>query len=392
MGRGWLLIGMTLLTFVVLPVHAQDSNVTEVLEPDPAFVEALPPDEFAWAEVMEITDQGAQDIEGVQLPFQHLQVRLKSGPEAGATVAVDHGTTFSIRASQLVAVGDDIILAKSYKIDGSSYYVVVDRGRLVLLALLTVLFVGLVVLVAGRRGLSAFLGLALSLVVLIGFVVPQILNGASPFWISILGAAAIALVSMYLAHGFTYQTTVALVSTVLTFVIATSLAAIFVRVLGLSGAGTEEAFLLQIGQANTLDLRGLLLGGIVIGALGVLDDITTSQTAAVAELKRANPALGTRQLYTRGLNVGREHILSLVNTLVLAYAGASLPIFLFFQLNTTTPWWVIVNGEYLSEEIVRTLVGSIALILAVPITSFLAAHAFTRRTPTVIGASHGHRH
>jgi uncharacterized membrane protein len=158
-----------------------------------------------------------------------------------------------------------------------------------------------------------------------------------------------------------------------TLAFATGLADLIVGLAHLSGRGSDEALFLQTGYLETVNLRGLLLGGIVLGALGVLDDITTAQAAAVEEISRADPGLGVRDLYRRGLSVGREHITSLVNTLVLAYAGASLPLFILFTLNTNQPLWVTLNSEFVAEEIARTIIGSLALTLAVPITTALAA-------------------
>lgn len=198
---------------------------------------------------------------------------------------------------------------------------------------------------------------------------------------SMIGALVIALFSIYLAHGLNRRTTIALISTLLTLGIASGLAILFVKAGKLFGLGSEEAFYIQqLGSLADLNLQGLLLGGIILGALGVLDDITTAQTAAVYEIKRANSALTVRELYNRGISVGREHISSLVNTLFLAYAGASLPLFLFFTVGgSTQPLWVTLNSEFIAEEVVRTLVGSIALMLAVPITTFLAANYFGNR-------------
>lgn len=388
------LLVATLAVGQIVPAvtNAQEAapNVSEVLEPAPEFTQGLPPDQFAWAQVVEIRDEGVEDFDGISFPYQQLKVKITSGERAGEELELDHGRTFTIRDAQKLRPGDRFILGTSHRVDGSTYDFVADRARLPSLALLSVLFIVIVTFIAGRRGISAFLGLALSIAVLMGFVVPQIMAGRDPLFISILGATAIAVLSIYLAHGFRYQTTLALLSTVVTFVIAGLLAVLFVSLTGLTGSGSEQAYLLQLGQAGAIDLRGLLLGGIIIGTLGVLDDITTAQTAAVAELKLANPALTVPELYRRGLNIGREHILSLVNTLVLAYAGASLPIFLFFELNTTTPWWVILNGEFLAEEIVRTLIGSLAIVLAVPLTTLIAAYAFSRQSPSSGGVSHVH--
>src|SRR3989344_12894 len=152
-----------------------------------------------------------------------------------------------------------------------------------------------------------------------------------------------------------------------------SLVGMTVTISKLFGFGSEEAYYLQLFQSNTIDLRGLLLGGIIIGVLGVLDDVTTAQTAAVFELKKANQAFGFKELYTRAMRIGREHISSLVNTLVLAYAGASFPLLLVFSMNKNIPLWATLNSELVSEEIIRALVGSTALVLAVPIATAIAA-------------------
>lgn len=367
-----------LLTTTPSLVYAQEANVGEVLQPDPAFAESLPNDEFAWAEVLNILESGEQQFDGTALPFQKLQVKIKSGPEKGTTLEFEHGKQFAIQSSQLLKKGDQIVLGKTYKVNGTSSYFVADILRLPAMAVLGFIFIGLVVAVAGRRGLSAFAGLAISIAVLMYFVVPKILGGSNPVLISLVGAGFIAVVSIYLAHGFSRQTSIALLSTLVTLVIAVLLSWLFVTLMKMSGTGSEQAYLLQLGRADPLDLRGLLLGGIIIGVLGVLDDVTTAQTAAVVELESANPNLSRAELYRRGLRIGSEHILSLVNTLVLAYAGAALPIFLFFELNTTLPTWFILNGEFLSEEIVRTLVGSVTLVLAVPLATFIAATVLTK--------------
>ena len=149
---------------------------------------------------------------------------------------------------------------------------------------------------------------------------------------------------------------------------------------------------IQTGELSAVNLRGLLLGGIIIGALGVLDDITTAQTAAIDEISKANPRLGFRELYRSGTSIGREHIASLINTLALAYAGASLPILLLFSINEEMPMWTILNSEFMAEEIVRTLVGSSALLLAVPISTYLAARAFAHGKHTRAATGHVHSH
>jgi uncharacterized membrane protein len=209
--------------------------------------------------------------------------------------------------------------------------------------------------------------------VLAFYIVPQLLAGGNPLAVILIGALCMATFSLYLAHGFTRRTTVAVVSTLITICIALLLSVVFVAATKLLGMGSEEALYLQSAPGTSINLKGLLLGGIIVGALGVLDDITTAQAAAVDEIAKANPILSTQELFRRGLSVGGEHITSLVNTLVLAYAGTSFPALLLFTLYER-PLWVVMNTEVITEEIVRTLVGSIALMCAVPITTLLAAY------------------
>ena len=217
-----------------------------------------------------------------------------------------------------------------------------------------------------------------SVLVILQFIVPQILQGQDPLLVSIAGSLAIMLLTIYLAHGISKRTTVALGATAIALLITGVLSYFFVNITDLTGVGSEDAYLLQFGPAS-INLKGLLLGGIIIGALGVLDDITTSQSAAVFEIAKANKKLEFMDLIMRGYVVGKEHIASLVNTLVLAYAGASLSLFIIFVLNPSNqPYWVILNSQIIVEEVIRTLAGSIGLVMAVPIATILAAWAATK--------------
>jgi uncharacterized membrane protein len=222
------------------------------------------------------------------------------------------------------------------------------------------------------------LGLVASAAIIVWFIVPRIIGGADPLWTSLLGCIAIACVSLFLAHGFNKRTGIAFAATLITLGISAFAAVEAVSFTHLFGMGSEES-LYVLGDLPGLSLKGLLLGGIMLGLLGVLDDITTAQSAVVDELKQANPELDFKELYRRGLSVGREHIASLINTLFLAYAGVALPLFLLFSLNKGQPLWTVFNNEMIAEEIVRTLVGSACLILAVPITTALAAYAFRKK-------------
>ncbi|MDR5684048.1 MAG: YibE/F family protein [Armatimonadota bacterium] len=353
---------------LVVIIVAAIATVPLGASPGPAGAQSV--DAFDPARVVEIVEEGERDLGGFRQSYQVVRVQITGGPDRGQETEAEFGEAFNVPQAQRLREGERVVLVRTAPA-GEAF--VVDRYRLPWMGVVLALFFGLALAFARWRGMTALLGLSLSLLVLVQFVVPQIMAGANPLVVTMLAALVIAVVSIYLAHGFYLRTTVAIVSTVLTLAVAAGLAMGFVSLAKLFGAGKEEAFYLQLGLLQTVNLRGLLLGGIILGALGVLDDITTAQAAVVAELKHANPTLSFRELYRRGLAVGQEHITALVNTLVLAYAGASLPLFILFTVDRGQPLWVTLNSEYIGEEVVRAAVGSIALILAVPITTALAA-------------------
>jgi uncharacterized membrane protein len=198
--------------------------------------------------------------------------------------------------------------------------------------------------------------------------------------VAIVGSAAIAYVALYLAHGFNPMTTVALLGALGSLGLTALLAQVFVGLSRLSGFASEEAILVKLSAAQ-IDASGLVLAGIVIGALGALDDVTVTQASAVWEISAANPNLTARELYRSGIRVGRDHVASVVNTLLLAYAGAAMPLLLFFVISDAAVLDAA-NEEVVATEIVRTLVGSIGLVCAVPITTWLAARVAALGRPT----------
>lgn len=331
--------------------------------------------ELIKAQVVEIVDEGTKKFAEVDQSFVYQTVKLKllDGPDGGTEIMVDYGGQYTLKDSQKVKEGQTVVLSK---IDGPNgpQYQIIDKYRINELAFIALLFFVLVLLLSRWKGVGSFLGMILSLGVIVWFIVPQILAGHDPLLISIAGSIFILVTSIYLAHGFSKQTTIAVVATALTLVLTGFLSVAFVNLTSLTGLSSEDAFSLQFGPTASINFKGLLLGGMIIGFLGVLDDVTTGLAATVFELKKVNSRLKTGQLISSSLNVGREHISSLVNTLVLAYAGASLPLFLYIVLNPQGyPMWFVINSEFIAEEVVRTLVGSIGLLCAVPITAVLAA-------------------
>lgn len=368
-------------------VFAQDSSAlpdqnleTGTDYQEPVHVDEIPPDQFYRAEVIEVVSEDEVDAGSNTITTQILKVRFVNGDLEGKEQEIANDGIFTFNGGEPLKVGSKVLVYVT-SASGSSEFYIADTYRVPALGWMVLSFLVLAVVLSRWKGVASIFGLGISILVIVKFVVPQIIDGKNPLLMSMIGALVIALFSIYLAHGLNRRTTIALISTLLTLGIASGLAILFVKAGKLFGLGSEEAFYIQqLGSLADLNLQGLLLGGIILGALGVLDDITTAQTAAVYEIKRANSALTVRELYNRGISVGREHISSLVNTLFLAYAGASLPLFLFFTVGgSTQPLWVTLNSEFIAEEVVRTLVGSIALMLAVPITTFLAANYFGNR-------------
>ncbi|WP_250035485.1 YibE/F family protein [Paractinoplanes maris] len=300
-----------------------------------------------------------------------VEVRLADGSEVTADIPNGPG---AVR----VEPGDDIVLLRLLDGEGgvSETYSIVDHERGRELWLLGAAF-ALAVIAFGRwRGVTALAGLGLTFVVLLLFVVPAILDGKSPVLVAVVGAAAIMLTVLYLTHGFSVTTSIAVVGTLASLTITALLSAAATAGTHLSGVADETANFLSITEGE-INMRGLLLAGIVIGSLGVLDDVTVTQSATVAELSQANPAYGFRQLYGAATRIGRAHIASVINTIVLAYAGASLPLMLLFAAGGT-PVSELLTGQLVAQELVRSAVGTIGLITAVPITTALAAYAAAR--------------
>lgn len=271
--------------------------------------------------------------------------------------------------------GDPVYLSSVAFEDGTPSYNYYDRDRSTLIGVVALAFAVVVIALGRMRGLAALIGLALSLVVLIGFIVPTIIAGQDAVLVALVGGGAIALIALYLAHGYTPLTHVAAIGAFAALALTTGLSWLVVAAADFSGLVSEEAFYLL--TLPDIDLSGLLLAGIVLGAIGALDDVTVTQASAVWEVNQANPELKSRDLFDAGLRIGRDHIASTVNTLLLAYAGAAMPLLILFSLSGLR-LSVVASSEVVAVEIVRTLVGSIGLVAAVPITTWLAAQQATR--------------
>jgi len=312
-----------------------------------------------------ITHQDKEQI------YQKLELVVTNGDDIGKKIIVEN-SDLPLANIQRYQTGDKVLISIFGNTD-NQMYVISDYIRRDGLFSLFVLFVIVTVFVAGWGGLRSIIGMGISFLIVYFGVVSSILKGINPIISTLGGSTVIIPVTFYLSHGRNRKTTVAIIGTIITLIFAIILASFSLESTKLTGFSSEDAAFVQVLiQDVSINMKGILLAGIIIGLLGVLDDITISQASIIEELANANAQLSIKQLYVRGMNVGKDHIASMVNTLMLVYAGSSLPLFLLFYHNPH-PFSEVINYEIIADEIVRTLVGSISLILAVPITTLVAA-------------------
>lgn len=365
-----------IFTFVIFAISAPP--ITKAQQDQ----EIIPIQEFKKGVVINILEDKIIEVYDSKQPYQKVVVRIE-GEKTDQTI--EYGKQTRIRDNQKVSVGDRIVLYRGGFNDQISDFQIIDKYRLDKIQYFAIAFFILILAIGRLKGLGSIIGLGISFLVIIKFIVPQIIKGSDPVLVSIAGSSIIILTSIYLSHGFSRKTSVAIGATVISLIITGLLAAFAIDFTILTGLGNELSggFILNPDLAS-LNLKGILLGAIIIGTLGVLDDVTTTQSSTIFELKKANPKADFATLLKSGFNVGKDHISAVVNTLALAYAGVALPLLIFFVLNPSQqPLWLMLNDQSLAEEIVRTLVGSFGLVLAVPITTILAAYFVTRIKKTV---------
>ncbi|MFH1185904.1 MAG: YibE/F family protein [Chloroflexota bacterium] len=325
----------------------------------------------ARAVVTAIVDEGQIELDGRSQLYQVMRVQVLEGEFKGIPFDVDYGRRNMRFDSARFAPGDEVYLLVNQLPSNvvTAYYDDYVRSRPLL-----ILFAAFVIsiLVLGRwKGLRSLIALAFSMLVIIGYIIPHILAGEDPVKVSLIGSTVLLGVTLYLTYGWNLKTHASVLSMLITLAIAGGLSLFFVGLTRLTGYGDESSMFLMQFSAVQIDPRGLLLGGMIIGTLGVLDDLVTSQSAAVVEIHDANPALGFRSVFEKAMRVGRDHVAATVNTLVLAYTGASLPLLLMFTLAQGS-YGYLLNSEFIAAEVVRTLVGSLGLMAAVPISTLIA--------------------
>ena len=372
--RAWWIIGV----LVLVAIFALLAAIAGRRSPEEQLAELAPGEsEMLRAEVVEILDEGTMWQGEFEQPYQDLRLEIISGPLKGEVADVEYGLLGFTSQNRMFRVGDRVLVERTRTLDNEDIFLIADYVRLGPLFWLTLLFIVAIVLLSGWQGVRSLVGVGISLLVIVGFIVPQILAGRNPFVVALLGSAVMMGLSLYLVYGWRRKTHVAVAGLFLSLVVTGLLAFWSVNITRLSGYGAEEAGFLQVAGVQ-LDPRGLLLAGIMIGALGALDDIAVGQSSAVFELSRANPGLDWRALFGHGMIIGRDHLAAMVNTLLLAYVGAALPLLLMFSVYSE-PLGMTLNREIIAEEIVRTLVGSLGLLAGVPLTSIIAALVAQKR-------------
>lgn len=355
---------LLLFALVKVPAFAQ-STASQTVYP-----------EFFKANITNVKSITKQSNGGTTTYYGTLEIKILEGSDKGKIITVNNE---EMGPNSLTKAGQGIIVSRTIAPNGKKYYSFYDTYRLNNLIICLIIFFIAILLIAGLKGLGSISGMIISLAVILIYIVPSIIAGQDPLTVTLLGSIVILLTTTYLAHGISRKTTIALVSTLISLLLTAAFAKVAVDFNHITGLGNEDFYNLLIGTTKIINIKGLFLSAIIISTLGALNDITTTQSATILELKIANPKLKFLNLFEKGLAVGREHIASLVNTLVLAYVGSAFAVFIFLVLNPSkTPYWVILNNEIVSDEIVRIIAGSMGLLLSVPIVTFLASYIFSK--------------
>ncbi len=346
---------------------------------------ASPSEEAVKGVVRAIFEERTHRINEYTQAEQVLSVELLSGARAGTMVTVDY-VVFETSGRTPASVGDHLWLSATLGADGEPMYLVMTVDRSGSLLWLSLAFALLVVLTGQGQGLRSLVGLVLSCAVIFAYVVPRLSSGASPVGVAVLGAMLAMPLTYYLCHGLNRKTTVALVASLVGLFFTAILAENVIIGVGLTGYASDAAGFLQTGGVPQFSMESLLMAGMVVAVLGVLDDVTVAQAAVVEQLAEANPVWSWRRLFVSGMKVGQDHIASMVNTLVLVYAGGSLPLLLLLS-DRSLPVAYVISQEIVAEEIARTLVTSMGVVAVVPLTTLFAAYAMRRwpRRPRIKG-------
>lgn len=360
-------LGMVILLWVMINANSEVAHSSMGYSSDTVF-----------ARVNQIVEVGDIQLGEVTQKYQIVKVEVLEGEHSNDFFTVDYGKRSILPSDKLLKLNDHIMVMITTMPNDDINASFVDYVRTDSLIVLGIFFVLACFVVSGWKGFRSLVATGLSILIILFFIVPQINAGKNPVLVSLIGSFVFLTLSQYLVYGWTMKTHLSLIGILFSIAIMGVLAGVFVNYAQLNGTGDESAiYLLQLpGQIN---IKNLLIAGIIIGSLGIMDDLIVGQTSVVIEIFRANPNMFLRERFSRAMNVGRDHIAATVNTLVFAYLGASLPLFLLFTLGNAD-FITLLNQSILAEEVVRTLVGTIGLFLAVPVSTFLACWALDNPT------------
>ncbi len=335
-------------------------------------------------EVINLNSQKKEKIEGTNREhiLQNIKVQILNKDKKGQIVDFDNDRI-------IFEVGDKFYFDYYKYEDGSDYYAILHRDRMSSVLFLIGVFIFVVIAFGGWQGVRSLISLAGSLFVVLYLLAPSLLGGVNPLFVSFLMACGILFMAIFFTHGFNRESAVAYFGTMISIFITGLFALFAVYITKLSGLETEESVLLSLQSASSLNFVSLLLGSIIIGVLGVLDDISVTQAAFVTELYNANKNIKSKEVYKRAARIGREHVGALVNTLALAYSGAFLPVILYFQISPVSQV-PILNLEVFATEIIRIIVSSVGLVLTVPIVTLMAVKYLKNYTPKETRKIHHH--
>jgi uncharacterized membrane protein len=362
MNKSLLSLVLGLILFHPLFAFAQDGNLIQ----DTVTI--------VKAKVLEVEKQELKTVPGtdVKSNYQTIQVQILEGDDSGKVVTV-YNDYLSLEK------GETFYLMKTVRgEDKSVVYAVSEPYRLPAIMFFIALFIILAIIFGGIQGIRGLLSFAISLFVILYLLLPGILNGYSPIFLSLGASSLIVILGSYITHGFNKTTTSAVIGMVVTLIITGILGYFAVHYARLSGFASEESTYLNIDTRGSIDFVGLLFGGIIIGLLGVLYDVAIGQAISVEELHKVASHLPKGVIYKRAIRIGREHIGALINTLAIAYVGVSLPLLLIYLKSSTSPLALIINREIFATEIIRTMIGSIGLVLAVPITTIISVYLLVK--------------
>lgn len=304
---------------------------------------------------------------------QNLKLKILNGNNKGKEIIYNGIGDLQVELLNEFRVGDKVIMSYDYDVNGEIFYYILDYVRSFPIYVLIILFFLIVILLNGIRGLRAIISLFISFLVIIKFIIPQILKGNDPIFIGILGGIFILLLVVYITEGFNKKSHIAVLGIFISMIIVGVLSVIFSNMMKLTGLSEESMFLVSMIN-KTIDFRGLLFAGVIIGSLGVLDDMVISQISSVFEIKLANSNLSNKEVFKKAYKIGVSHVGSMTNTLFLAYAGSSLTVLLLFYVGSKGSFTQVINTDIIAIEIFRSFVGAIGICLSMPISTFLATY------------------